>query len=424
MAICKKSALNRRGVHRGKGIHSVYLSNDLYGQSMSELQQEQRIAKRVTLIGAIWDCLLGIAKIIAGYFSQSQALIADGIHSLSDLVTDVFVYFASSNARQGPDENHPYGHLRFETVTTVFLGIVLIIVAFGIGYESITSHTQAEFTWYGLAALLATIIIKEIIFHYTKNAGEKIQSKLLIANAWHSRSDALSSVAVLIGLIGVSFGYAWADMVASIVVALLIGKMAVEMIWENLAELVDTAPDPKLIAQIKGTANSLKNVMAPHDVRARSMAGKIYLDMHIHVPSYASVSEGHYLGDLVAYTIKKAHPQVADVMVHIDTDDKVQTDSFQNTDNKKPPHLNLPARHQIMADLGFLLRQHTDYLDIEHTKLHYLADGLDIELIGLLDKVPEGRQLHHLTQAIYLDMKSAPYGNKVTVLWQSPEVDK
>lgn len=388
---------------------------------MSKIVQEQNIAKRVTLVGAVWDCLLGIAKIIAGYFSQSQALIADGIHSLSDLVTDVFVYFASSNARQGPDENHPYGHLRFETVTTVFLGIVLIVVALGIGYESISSQTQAQFTWYGLAALLATIVIKEAIFHYTKKAGEEIQSKLLIANAWHSRSDALSSVAVLVGLIGVYFGYAWADMVASIVVALLIGKMAISMIWENLAELVDTAPDPKLIAQIKETANSLKNVMAPHDVRARSMAGKVYLDMHIHVPSYASVSEGHYLGDLVAYTIKKAHPQVADVMIHIDTDDKVQTDSFHNVSDKKPPHLNLPARHQVMADLGFLLRQHKEYLDIEHTRLHYLGNQLDIELIGLLDKTPEGRKIEHITQGIYMDIQAAPYGNKVNVLWQAPQ---
>ena len=106
---------------------------------MSTLKQEQRIAKRVTLVGAVWDALLGIAKIVAGYFSQSQALIADGIHSLSDLVTDVFVYVAASNARQGPDENHPYGHLRFETLTTVFLGMVLIIVALGIGYGSLTA---------------------------------------------------------------------------------------------------------------------------------------------------------------------------------------------------------------------------------------------------------------------------------------------
>ncbi len=388
---------------------------------MSKQMQEQDIAKRVTLVGAFWDALLGLAKIFAGYFSQSQALMADGIHSLSDLVTDVFVYFASANSRQGPDENHPYGHLRFETLTTVFLGMVLIIVAIGIAYQSIAAQAegiQAQFTWYGLVALLLTIIVKEAIFHYTKKAGDQINSKMLIANAWHSRSDALSSVAVLVGLIGVYFGYAWADIVASIVVALLIGKMAVSMVWENLAELVDTAPDPKLIAQIKETANSLKNVMAPHDIRARSMAGKVYLDMHIHVPSHASVSEGHYLGDLVGYTIKKAHPQVEDVMVHIDTDEKIQTESFiERPESGKPPLLKLPARHQILADLGFLLRQHTTYLDIQNTRLHYLNNNLNIEIIAQSDKVPEGADLKRLTAGILLDLQTTHYIQKAIVLW-------
>ncbi|ETX11280.1 cation diffusion facilitator family transporter [Marinomonas ushuaiensis DSM 15871] len=388
---------------------------------MSKLKQEQDIAKRVTLVGAIWDAILGLAKVFAGYFSQSQALMADGIHSLSDLVTDVFVYFASANSRQGPDENHPYGHLRFETLTTVFLGMVLIIVALGIAYESIEAQTegiQAQFTWYGLAALLMTIIVKEAIFHYTKKAGDQIGSKMLIANAWHSRSDALSSIAVLIGLVGVYFGYAWADMVASIVVALLISKMAVSMVWENLAELVDTAPDPKLMERIKETANSLKHVMAPHDMRARSMAGKIYLDMHIHVPSHASVSEGHYLGDLVAYTIKQAHPQVEDVMVHIDTDEKIQTDSFiHEPTSEKPPQLKLPARHQILADLGFLLRQHAAYVDIPNTRLHYLNNHLNLEIIALSEKAPEGADLKRLTAGILLDLQTVNYIQTATVLW-------
>ncbi|MFT6406243.1 MAG: cation diffusion facilitator family transporter [Marinomonas primoryensis] len=387
---------------------------------MTKHKQEQEIAIRVTLVGAVWDALLGLAKIVAGYFSQSQALIADGIHSLSDLVTDVFVYFASANSRQGPDENHPYGHLRFETLTTVFLGMVLTIVALGIAYESITAPaSQAQLTWYGLAALIATIVIKEAIFHYTKKAGDKIGSKMLIANAWHSRSDALSSIAVLIGLIGVYFGYPWADMVASIVVALLIGKMAIIMVWENLAELVDTAPDPKLIAQIKATANSLKHVMAPHDVRARSMAGKIYLDMHIHVPSHASVSEGHYLGDLVAYTIKQAHSQVQDVMVHIDTDEKIQTDSFAHPSGK-PPHLKLPARHQIVADLGFLLRQHSAYVDVKNTRLHYLDNHLELEIIAYTDKTPESADLTKITAGILQDLQTTHYIHKATALWIFP----
>ena len=387
---------------------------------MTKLAQEQSIAKRVTLIGAFWDAVLGIAKIVAGYFSQSQALLADGIHSLSDLVTDVFVYFAASNARQGPDQNHPYGHLRFETLTTVFLGFVLMLVALGIAYEALSNAQQAQLTWYGIAALLATIGVKEAIFHYTKRAAEQISSQLLLANAWHSRSDALSSVAVLVGLLGVYFGYPWADRLASIIVALLIGKMAVTMIWDNLAELVDTAPSPELIEQIKTTANSLKNVVAPHDVRARSMAGKIYLDMHIHVPSHASVSEGHYLGDLVAYTIKQAHPQVEDVLVHIDTDDRIQKDSFRPTSSGRPKHLQLPARHQVLADLGFLLRQHSGYVDIASTRLHYLGDGLSIEVVAKHDQLTPNMTPEQVNGRILQDLQGARYLQHIDILWQYP----
>lgn len=385
---------------------------------MTVKQKETQIAQRVTVVGAVWDGLLGVLKIIVGYLSQSQALIADGIHSLSDLVTDLFVYIASTNARQAPDKNHPYGHLRFETLTTVILGVVLIVVATGIAFEAFNNDLQPTATWYGVGAVILTILVKEAIFHYTKRAGEQIGSRLLIANAWHSRSDALSSLAVLAGLIGVYFGYAWADKAASVVVALLIGKIAVEMIWENLAELVDTSPDPKLIEQIKSTADSLKDVMAPHDVRARSMAGKIFLDMHIHVPATASVSEGHYLSDLVEYTIRKAHPQVQDVMVHVDTNDHIQSDSYTNDHiGTRPPVLQMPARHQVLADLGFILRTHRDYLDLELTQLHYINKTLHVHIVACASKAPSDN-LNQLTRSIEMDLNNLPYGSDHKVFWR------
>lgn len=384
---------------------------------MSNMQQETQLAQRVTIIGAIWDTLLGIAKIIAGYLSQSNALIADGIHSLSDLVTDVFVLIASGNSRQAPDKNHPYGHLRFETLTTVLLGLILVVVATGIVFETFNSEATPSTTWYGVTAVILTIVIKEAIFHYTRRAGEQINSKMLIANAWHSRSDALSSVAVLAGLVGVYFGYPWADKVASVIVGILIAKIAVEMIWENLAELVDTAPDPKTIDHIKQTVDSLKNVMAPHDIRARSMAGKIFLDMHIHVPAHSTVSEGHYLSDLVVYTIKKAHPQVQDVMVHVDTDDHIQSDTFGHEHKGKPPVLLLPARQQVLADLGFILRRHRDYLDFEQTQLHYLNRTLSIVLVAKAN-LSSDKDFGRVTQSLLIDLGQLPYGQDHQVLWQ------
>ncbi|WCN10193.1 cation diffusion facilitator family transporter [Marinomonas mediterranea] len=389
---------------------------------MKKLPEEQQITKKVTLVGAVCDAILGIAKIVAGYFSQSQALIADGIHSLSDLLTDAFVLVATSQARQAPDENHPYGHLRYETLATVLLGMVLIVVAAGIAFESFTNTSQATVTWYGIASLILTIVVKEGVFHYTKRAGEKIQSRLLIANAWHSRTDALSSIAVLIGLGGVFLGYQWADTLASIIVAALIAKIAFSMIWENVSELVDTAPDPAVINNIRNTVDSLQNIMAPHDMRARSMAGKIYLDLHIHVPAHASVSEGHYLSDLVVYTIKKAHPQVQDVLVHVDTDDRVQnTDSLPQEGLTKPAQLNMPARDQILADLGFVLRLHRDYIDLNKTQLHYLDNSLTIVIHALADKIDSSHQ-EMKTNGLKMDLSTLPYGQHHSVAWSYSDV--
>ncbi|WP_191603005.1 cation diffusion facilitator family transporter [Marinomonas algicola] len=371
---------------------------------------EQEIAKKVTLVGAVWDAVLGFAKIAAGYLSQSQALLADGIHSLSDLVTDVFVYIAANNAHAAPDAEHPYGHRRFETLTTVFLGLVLIIVALGIALDTFINNSIPTVTWYGLAAILVTIVVKEAIFHYTRRAGEQIGSKMLIANAWHSRSDALSSVAVLAGLGGVYLGWPWADKVASILVALLIGKIAIEMILENIAELVDTSPDKKIIEQITQTASSLKNVMTPHDIRARSMAGKIYLDMHVHVPSYISVSEGHYISDKLIKVIKSNHTNVEDVLIHIDPE------GVTHKGEKRTAIFH--ERDQVLADLRFILRRHTDYIDLERTQLHYLKHGLEIELIGKALATPENTDFKKLNASIEQDLLALPYSHHISVLWQ------
>ncbi len=377
---------------------------------MKNRQNEQEIAKKVTLVGAFWDTILGLAKIFAGYFSQSQALIADGIHSLSDLVTDVFVYISANNSHAEPDEEHPYGHRRFETLTTVFLGIVLIIVALGIIIDALIHHQTPQITWYGIAALVLTLIVKESIFHYTKKAGEQINSKMLIANAWHSRSDAMSSIAVLAGLGGIYLGWPWADKVASIIVSLLIGKIAIEMILENIAELVDTAPDKKIIEQITQTANSLKNVMHPHDIRARSMAGRVHLDMHIHVPSHITVSEGHYISDKVIQAIKTQHPIVEDVLIHIDPEGVTHKD-------KKSP-ISFHERDQILADLGYILRRHNQYIDVNKTNLHYLTEGLEIDILANASNTNEGADLHTLDTMIQQDLASLNYVKKHRVLWQ------
>jgi Co/Zn/Cd efflux system component len=203
--------------------------------SPQEHDHQSREAKRVTTIGAWLDAVLSAVKVIVGLLVGSAALVADGIHSLSDLITDGFVFAAIHYGRQGPDKDHHYGHGRIETLTTLLLGSVLIFVAGGIAWSSIErlfSGTQINAP--GLAAIaitLAALISKEWIFRYTMKVARRVQSKLLEANAWHSRSDALSTAVVLVALIGAQFGLGWLDAVAAIIVGLLVGKVGWYLLW-------------------------------------------------------------------------------------------------------------------------------------------------------------------------------------------------
>ena len=198
-------------------------------QTITSNNHDPRYAevRKVTLIGSVVDLLLGVSKIIIGYAAYSQALIADGIHSLSDLATDFMVIFASKHASRDADEEHPYGHGRIETVMTVVLGAALILVGIGIAYDAVNRLFVPETivipTMMAVVVAIISIVSKEIIYHYTMRSARRLRSNLLRANAWHSRSDAISSVIVLIGLIGAMAGLFYLDAVAAVAVAFMIG---------------------------------------------------------------------------------------------------------------------------------------------------------------------------------------------------------
>ena len=197
--------------------------------------ESARVTTRVTWVGAVVDALLGVSKISLGWVTQSHALIADGIHSLSDLGTDALVLVAARVSREGPDAEHPYGHARFETMATLALGGVLLLVAGGILWDGIdrvrSGQAAITLTHWAFVVVIISIITKEAIYWYTLRAARRVGSKLLEANAWHSRTDALSSIAVLIGLIGVWAGYPVLDAIAAALVALLIAKIALTLLW-------------------------------------------------------------------------------------------------------------------------------------------------------------------------------------------------
>lgn len=379
---------------------------------MNKNETEQEVAQKVTLIGSAVDALLGIFKILAASASGSQALMADGIHSLSDLFTDLLVLISFKISRRSPDENHQFGHLRFESLGNLILGFILLLVATGIAFDSVLRDSQSHLTWLGVSSLIITIISKEAIFFYTKKAGDNINSQLLITNAWHSRTDSLSSLIVLLSMGGIYVGYTWLDKAAAIVIALLIAKIAISTIWKTLAELIDTAPNNDTMKSILDCAKSIEPQAIPSNIRARTMAGKVYLDMHLEVDKHISVSEGHYLGELVASKIRNNNPNVSDILIHIDLNDLDQGDQIAKDIAK------LPARNQIQADLQFLLRSHRGYVDLQSIKLDYLDTGLEITLTAYAKSLNQALSIEKVGASVEMDCMNIRYAKKINLLWQ------
>lgn len=348
------------------------------------LQEQAKAAHKVTLIGAVLDAVLGIAKILIGWISNSHALIADGIHSLSDLLTDALVVIVTHYGRQEPDKDHPYGHARFETMGTLVLGSLLIAVAGAISYDSLIRLWQADnFAipgWPGLVVAAASILGKEWIFHYTMRVARKIKSDLLVANAWHSRSDALSSIVVFIGIGGTMLGYQWLDQVAALIVGLMVAHIGWKLMADSIRELVDTALPEEETREMLRHAESINCVKAIHSLRTRKMGSQVFLDIHIEVNPRISVSEGHQIGVQVTQLIREHHPEVADVTFHIDAED--------DSDNSLPPLDELlPLREEIIEQLQYAWRSLPIEFQANQLVLHYLNNRIDIDLY-LADCLP------------------------------------
>ena len=289
---------------------------------MTENLRYQAI-KKVTIVGMIINSILAIVKIIVGLIGRSPALFADGIHSLSDLISDLFVLFAARYSSKEVDHNHPYGHQRIETIATVALSLILIAAGFGIAYDAI-SHLLADTVTqpdnYTIIAAVFSILANEWLFRYTLKTANKIDSDMLRANAWHSRSDALSSVVVLIGLLGSMIGYPFMDAIAAIIVCLMIIKMGVTWGYQAISELIDTGAEPETIEEISKIIQSAEGVLDFHNLRTRKMAGQLFLDVHILIASNLSASEGHYIGERVRATLSEKVENIKDITVHIDVD--------------------------------------------------------------------------------------------------------
>lgn len=337
---------------------------------MTEQQKRYRQARQVTLLGLFKNILLAVVKVLGGFAYQSHALIADGIHSLSDLLADGLVLLGSKYGSQDADESHPYGHQRIETMATFFVAIILICAGLGIAYDAALEFYKNKPDSplpMGLAIALFAILANEALFWVTRTVGERIQSSLLIANAWHHRSDAGSSIVVLVGILASLAGFHAFDAIAAVIVAGLIIKMGIEYAWHSMAELVDTAVNESLKNDIEAIIAKVDGVSCIHQLRNRKMAGKVMVDVHVLVNPKISVSEGHYIAQHVHHALVDNIPDILDVTVHIDPED----------DEVVCPSLSLPNR--TVLERKWLQPLQTRHPCLRSVTLHYLDGTLELE---------------------------------------------
>ena len=333
-----------------------------------------RAARRITLLGATTNACQGLLKIVFGYLGHSHSLVADGVHSFSDLVTDLLVLLASHYGSQEADYNHPYGHARIETVATMLLAMVLVLAGMGIlwdaGEHFFGKGISQQPNIFVLLVAGLSIAANEIIFHYTLRVSKRVQSNLLRANAWHRRSDSGTSFAVLVGVTGTYFGFTYCDVIAALVVGIMVVRMGWQLGWPSVRELVDTGLDPEVLKSIENSALRVPGVKAILQIRSRMMGSKILVDMHILVESHLSVSEGHYIAQKVHQRLMNDREEITDVTIHVDPED----------DEKVKPSINLPARDELIPLLNSRWSGLVGFDTIQSIQLHYLSGEVRVEV--------------------------------------------
>ena len=328
-------------------------------------------ARKSTWVSIFINLFLTVLQVLAGFFGKSQSLMADGLHSFSDLVADVLVLFANRHGNRHADANHPYGHARIETAASLILGISLaalgiaLLISAGLRLqhpEQLQAVHPLTF-WIALVALAA----KEGMFRYMLAVAQRVRSQMLVANAWHARSDAASSLVVMVGIGGNLLGYTFLDLVAAAVVGGMIAHMGAKFALEALSELIDTGLDEEEVSAIRQTLLATPGVRSMHDLRTRKMADNALVDAHIIVDPKISVSEGHYIAETARLAVLRHH-HVLDVMVHIDPED----------DALARPNVHLPSRELLLSHLTARLGD--ALLPISRSVLHYLDGKVDAEL--------------------------------------------
>jgi len=286
-----------------------------------EEPQRSQAARKSTLVSVWVNILLATAQVAIGLFARSQALVADGVHSLSDLLSDFVVLLAGKQSQKAPDADHQYGHQRYENAASLVLGLLLLAVGIGMLWSAaVKFHDPSAIpTVHSIALWIAitALISKELLFRYMLAVALRVRSSMLVANAWHARSDAASSLVVAIGIIGNLMGYPILDPVAALIVGFIVGKMGWSFAWNSLHDLMDRAADSEETEAIRHTLLTTQGVLALHDFRTRKMGDLILVDVHLEVNGNMNVFDAHDIAERARDNVMQHHP-VLNVMTHID----------------------------------------------------------------------------------------------------------
>lgn len=329
-------------------------------------------AERTTIVSIFVNIVVIAVQLAAGLLAHSQALVADAFHSLADLVSDGVVLITHRRAAALPDYDHNYGHYRYETVASLFLGVILCVVGLGMLWragERIAHLEQipaVHVSALGVAVLI--LAVKEVLFRYMLRTARREGSALLTANAWHARSDAASSLVVALGILGNLAGYRWLDPLAAAIVGFMIGVLGGRFAWNALQDLSDRALAAEQVEQIRAVLLATPGVRGVHDLRTRKTGDRALVDVHLLVDARISVSEGHYVAESARAALRR-DSGVADALVHIDPEnDAIVT----------PPPAGLPTHDQLFqaACAAF----HDPVLQVDSISAHYLDGAVDVEL--------------------------------------------
>ena len=344
--------------------------------------EKHHVARKSTFVSIALNTVLMTLQIVIGVIAHSQALVADGVHSLADLVSDFVVLIANRHSGVKPDADHNYGHSRYETVASLFLGALLIAVGVGMLWRAGTRLADLQdipaVHLSALAVAVLVLVSKEGLFRYMLREAQRVRSAMLIANAWHARSDAASSLVVALGILGSLAGVRLLDPVAAAIVGFMVARMGWTFGWDALQDLSDRALDDAAAADVRKLLMSTPGVRDVHELRTRKMGDFALVDAHILVDPLISVSEGHYIAESARSRLLTDN-RVLDALIHVDP---------ENDALARPP-ANLPPRERVVAELDAALAERGERAAA--VNIHYLSTGLDVD-VTLPASAPDARE--------------------------------